>query len=219
MESDPAIGEKQIIAFAEKRQNLSMIGSAPGQMYLMGCTRLDPMSYMLFGAYRVEVTATGVECDEWLPIVGNIDALDDVQRLKTLMDSCMLRVFEGINMSRRQRRDQRGVVAARARDTEKDESEDDDDDCILPRDLTLSTTEIKELDYLTRDIVHILDKFSQERLASQSRRNSRPGTPMASPFLGPIRHPANLRSGTSTPYNLYSRPATPTSRLAMGSGS
>jgi len=47
-----------------------------------------------------ERTRSSGDCDGWLPIVGNIDGLDDIQRLKTLMEACMLRVFEGIMMGR-----------------------------------------------------------------------------------------------------------------------
>ncbi|TDL28437.1 P-loop containing nucleoside triphosphate hydrolase protein [Rickenella mellea] len=210
-EIEPTQGERQIVAFSEKRRNLSQIGSAPGQLYLVGCTRLDPLSYMLFGAYNIQVTESGLECDEWLPIVGNLDALDNTQRLKVLMEACMLRVFEGINMSRRRgyRERQNIPMTARARDVEKDESDDEDEDFNLPKDLTLSPSEIKDLDLLTRDIVRILDKYNQERISSQSRRNSRPATPVPSPFLGPSR----LKSGNSTPYRLSydSRPSTPSS--------
>src|ERR1700733_2985763 len=101
-EKQVAFGEKQLYSFTEKRQNLS--ASAPGasaSTLLVTTTRLDPMTYVLFGAYEIAVTERGLDCDGWLPIVGNIDGLDDIQRLKTLMEACMLRVFEGIVMGRR----------------------------------------------------------------------------------------------------------------------
>lgn len=211
-DGETSSGEKQLFAFGEKRQNLSVIGQGPGQIYLMGCTRLDPMTYMLFGAYHIEVTEYGLECDEWLPVIGHADALDDIQRLKVLMEGCLLRVFEGIHMSKIRPSRPGESLSRRVRDIQEDESGDDDSE---PKDRRLSAKEIKELDYMTRDIVRILDKYSKERRATQSRRNSRPATPTMSPHMGASRllgpSSANWRSGTSTPFGhgFDSRPGTP----------
>ncbi|KAG6898096.1 hypothetical protein C0992_005423 [Termitomyces sp. T32_za158] len=173
-----ASGEKQLYAFTEKRQNIST-GSTNTQTFLVTTTRLDPMTYMLFGAYKLQVTERGLECDNWLPIVGNLDALDDVSHLKTLIEACMLRVFEGITMGRRHRR---GIVPIMPR--EEAECGDEDED----RDYSLSRDEVKELDLMTRDVVRILNRYSDERIASQSRQNSRPATPLGSPsFIADIR--------------------------------
>ncbi|KAJ6519821.1 P-loop containing nucleoside triphosphate hydrolase protein [Mycena sanguinolenta] len=179
--------EKQLYAFMEKRQNTTV--STSPQTNLVTTTRLDPLTYMLFGAYKLQVTERGLDCDGWLPIVGNLDALDDIQRLKTLMESSMLRVFEGIIFSRRQSRAANLPILPREEEPE-DEAGDD-----YVKDLSLSSSEIKELDMLTRDLVRILNRYSDERMASQSRQSSRPATPYG-------------RSGFSTPGNL-SRPATP----------
>ncbi|KAG6813786.1 hypothetical protein H0H92_007198 [Tricholoma furcatifolium] len=173
-----APGEKQLFAFTEKRQNISN-GATNAQTFLVTTTRLDPMTYMLFGAYKLQITERGLECDNWLPIVGNLDALDDVSELKTLMEGCMLRVFEGITMGRRHRR---GTVPTLPR--EEAESGDEDED----RDYSLSRDEVKELDLMTRDVVRILNRYSEERMASQSRQNSRPATPMGSPLMQPTPH-------------------------------
>ncbi|KAF7306929.1 hypothetical protein MIND_00485500 [Mycena indigotica] len=181
--------EKQLFAYMEKRQNAT-ISSTP-QTNLVTTTRLDPLTYMLFGAYKLEVAQRGLECDGWLPIVGNVDALDDVQRLKTLMESSMLRVFEGISMTRRRSRRNHLPILPRE---EEAESEMDDDET---RDLSLSKEEIKEFDLLTRDIVRILNQYSEERGGSQSRQSSRPATPYGRPG-----------SGIATPISL-SRPSTP----------
>ena len=45
-DSDP-LREKRIIAFAEKRQNISVVATNP-QKFMVTTTRLDPVSYMLF---------------------------------------------------------------------------------------------------------------------------------------------------------------------------
>jgi small subunit ribosomal protein S24e len=195
-------GEKQLFAFTEKRQNVSAPGGG-AQTFLVTTTRLDPMTYMLFGAYKLEVTERGLECDNWLPIVGNLDALDDIQRLKTLMEACMLRVFEGIVMSR-QRRGQSSILPR-----EESESGDIDED----KDYSMSREEVRELDLLTRDVVRILNRYSEERAVMQSRYNSRPATPVGSPSMQSLRLPGSSLSGYSTPnyggsmYN--SRPGTP----------
>lgn len=62
---------------------------------------------MLFGAYNLVVTQRGLECDGWLPVTGNLYGLDDVQRLKGLLERCMLRVFEGVGKSLTRGRDER----------------------------------------------------------------------------------------------------------------
>lgn len=190
-------------------------------MYLVGCTRLDPMTYVLFGAYNLVASDNGLECDEWLPIVGNSETLDDIRRLKALMEGCMLRVFEGININMKSQRAHptpgRYIppFARSARDNYEDESGDEDDQSA--KDRPLSSTEIKQLDQFTSGIVRILDRYAEERHVPQSRRNSRPATPtltpsMASRGLPPIGGGGGWRSGTSTP-RYGSRPGTP-SRLS-----
>ncbi|KAI0094894.1 P-loop containing nucleoside triphosphate hydrolase protein [Irpex rosettiformis] len=200
--------ERQLIAFAEKRQNLST-GNANAQIFLVNTTRLDPLTYILFGAYRTEVTRRGLECDDWLPIVGDLTVLDDLDRLKSLMEACMLRVFHGITRMRKQ-----GRAPQRDRFKE-DESEDEEEDM---SDKPLTRAEIKELDGVTHQVVCLLNDYSQFRIANQSRRTSRPGTPMGSPFSSSRQlYSAGTRSGYSTPRTggmaFLSRPGTP-SRLS-----
>ncbi|KAG6851057.1 hypothetical protein H0H93_002949 [Arthromyces matolae] len=196
-------GEKQLYAFTEKRQNIST-GTANAQTFLVTTTRLDPMTYMLFGAYKLQVTERGLECDNWLPLIGNLDALDDVSQLKTLMEGCMLRVFEGITMGRRHRK---GSIPIAPREEAESEDEDEGD-----RDYSLSRDEVQELDLMTRDVVRILNRYSEERMSSQSRQSSRPATPSGSLFTPPSRMRQSV-SGYTTPTrsgSLYnSRPSTP----------
>ena len=200
--------EKQIIAFAEKRQNLSAGDNNP-QKFLVNTTRVEPLAYILFGAYRVEVTRRGLECDEWLPIIGNFPALDDLEHLKVLIESCMLRVFQGVIKQGNSRHVPRP-------DGKEDESDDEDEDMT---DAPLSSAEIKELDYITQDVVRILNDHSVYRIANQSQHNSRPNTPMGSPSWSARRlgQAGGSRSGYSTPrpagIAFLSRPGTP-SRLS-----
>ncbi|EMD42055.1 hypothetical protein CERSUDRAFT_129393 [Gelatoporia subvermispora B] len=217
-EQDPFVDSKQIVAYSEKRRNMTSTSSNP-TTYLVTTTRLDPLTYILFGAYRISVTGRGLECDGWLPIVGNSDVLDDLERLKGFMEGSMLRVFEGIiaGTSRRQ-------LPPSRRDVDREHESEDEDENMRNRPLT--STEIKELDLMTRDIVRILDRYSVQRVASQSRQNSRPGTPrgpldrsaMRSPSFFPkfgSRPGFNSPHGPSSAYN--SRPATP-SRLNQDRG-
>ncbi|KAG9104755.1 hypothetical protein FRC06_011237 [Ceratobasidium sp. 370] len=196
------LGEREMFAFTEKTRNAASADNK-GQLFLRGCTRLDPMTYMLFGAYDIVVTQRGLECDNWLPIVGNTDALDDVQQLKTLMEACMLRVFDGI-CGKMANKDKDYRSRFRMRDDRVSGTDEEASRLGTP----LSEKEIKELDYLTGDIVRILNRYSEERLSRQdSRWNSRPGTPSGyntPPYFG---GPGSIRlsaSGTSTPNPGYS---------------
>lgn len=194
--------EKQLYAFSEKRRNATQGGSP--QTYLVTTTKLDPLTYMLFGAYDLAVSDRGLECDNWLPIVGNVEALDNIQRLKTYMEGSMLRVFEGISMGRRHLGGQHASVMPR-----EEESEDEYDPS--DRKGRLSSQEIRELDMMTRGIVNILNLFSEERMSTQSCSNSRPATPIDSPLRLSTRLPGGIQTGYNTPYQ--SRPGTP-SRLS-----
>jgi small subunit ribosomal protein S24e len=190
------MGERELFAFAEKTRNAAQ-GGHGAQLFLRNCTRLDPMTYMLFGAYNLVVTPRGLECDNWLPITGNMDALDDLRRLKSMMEACMLRVFDGI-CGRMNSRDK----DYRSRFRLKDERVSGTDEEVGAQGTPLSQKEVQELNYLTGDIVRILNRYSEERLSRQdSRWNSRPGTPSGysiPSFFGPgtIRMSA---SGASTP--------------------
>lgn len=199
-------GEKQIYAYVEKRQNLTVAGQTP-QMYLINTTRLNPLTYLLFGANDIQVTERGLECDEWLPMVGNLDVLDDIQHLKTMMEACMLRVFQGIHMNKM--RTGSHIADASAEEDEAGEE-------ILNGDLSLSSRELSDLDSITRDLVRILNRYSDERMSMQSAASSRNATPMASPAFATNRLPGS-RSGYSTPFGVgsahNSRPGTP-SRLS-----
>ena len=153
------------------------------------------MTYMLFGAYNLVVTRRGLECDGWLPVTGNLYALDDVQRLKSLFEKCMLRVFEGVGKSLTQGRDQRRretrshvrVQKGSSRidddqdgnaDEKDGESEDEDGDVVSKERASgpLSAEEVRELELLTSDVVKVLEAYASEREGG-SVAVSRPQTP------------------------------------------
>ncbi|THV04948.1 P-loop containing nucleoside triphosphate hydrolase protein [Dendrothele bispora CBS 962.96] len=199
---------KQIYAYLEKRRNVSS-SSGPASTFLVTTTHIDPMTYMLFGAHDMQKNDQGVFCDNWMSVVGHLDALDDVYDLRQFMDGCMLRVFEGIIMGRRHRRQK---IPTMQREEESESGFDLDD----RKDYSLSVHEVKELDLLSRDMVSILNQASADKQGS--RQTSRPATPS---LLGPggvgsgLGLPTfpRIASGYSTPYGnsaVNSRASTPT---------
>ena len=198
--------EKRLYAFIEKSRSVPAGGNASNAMtQLRGVTRLDPLTYLLFGAYSLRPGSSGLECDNWLPVRGNRRALDDVRQLKELFDRCMLRVFEGVSKSLTRGRDQRNAAkrdnirvrsgSSRIEEDEgADEAENESGDEEEPNTTNkrvvepLGMQEIKELEMLTTDVVKILDGFSAER-ESGSRFTSRP----------PSRHHSRPSSRSPSP--------------------
>jgi len=211
--SDVAItSSKQLYAYGEKSKTGAMGGKGEGQTFLRSTTKLDPLGYMLFGAYGLRVTEDGLECDGWLPIVAprssGVQALDDVERLKEVLDLSLLRVFEGlgvaINRGRgggrqqqqqqqqraQQQAAQQAAAAAQAARQEQgrgrqfdnddeDEAEADEEAVDPVRDPTLSAQEVKDLDRLTSNVVHLLMSYNSSLGPASSRVSSRPQTPQA----------------------------------------
>ncbi|GAA6046118.1 hypothetical protein JCM8097_003412, partial [Rhodosporidiobolus ruineniae] len=99
----PITSSKQLYAFGEKSKTGAMGGKGEGQTFLRSTTKLDPLGYMLFGAFQLTVTETGLLCDGWLPIEpstnAGVPALDNVGRLKDVLDYSLLRVFEGLGVA------------------------------------------------------------------------------------------------------------------------
>uniref|UniRef100_V5GQ99 Oxysterol-binding protein n=1 Tax=Kalmanozyma brasiliensis (strain GHG001) TaxID=1365824 RepID=V5GQ99_KALBG len=177
------MGEKEIFAFSEKIRNASGSAGNNASTMLRGCTRLDPLTFMLFGATEVRVLGEGVECDFWLPITGNTDSLDNLEKLRSILDVIMLRVFEGIGKARKNgSQQQRGERRTTDEDEDEAGADDDDDDEDQQwgdrTDLSLSAQEIGEFEYMSQGIVHILDGYAQERgWGSSSRGSTRPASP------------------------------------------
>ena len=156
------------------------------QTFIVTTTRLDPMSYILFGAHDIHVSGQGLKCDGWLPIVGDEATLGQVSRLKKAMELCFLRVYEGIIMTRPNRHGST-IVPQRKGKERYDERRQGH---------SLSSTEVGEFEIFTRNLVYILNQYNDERIASQSLANSRPATPMDSPYSIRSRT-SSTRSGTS----------------------
>jgi hypothetical protein len=165
---DDSVVERQLFAFTEKRQNIT-VGSASVQTFMMGTSRLDVLPYLLFGANELKLTKTALECDGWIPVVGTPSFLNNMRRLRQLLDACMLRVFEGISKVRREERAsrQRRILPSYRPDTPsplpsrgsgfESEKEYDLEVDVDSRGQALSPIEMQELDLLTRDLVRILD--------------------------------------------------------------
>lgn len=183
--ADEAItSQKQLYAFAEKSKTGGIGGKGDGQMFLRGqyhksgrcsrvlflltlcfvsdagTTRLDPLGYMLFGAFNLRVTETGLECDNWLPIVGNVSALDDVERLKDVLDLSLLRVFEGLGVSIAKGRGATAPSRVRGGHREDEEGEGEaDQEAMDLSDPMLSAGEVADLDRLTTGVVKVLNMY------------------------------------------------------------
>lgn len=181
-EDIPLQNERQLFAFGEKSLALPRPGEkGKGQMSLRSTTRIDPLGYMLFGARKLEVSSRGLQCDDWLPIVGRVDALDDVERLKEVLDASLLRVFDGLQAQIIAKQVIRSRGYRPPIETERDDTDEKEDDAEdadlrdLEADAPLTDQEVADLDMLTRDVVLLLNRYSEERLALDASRNaSRP---------------------------------------------
>ncbi|WAR54174.1 hypothetical protein PtB15_3B687 [Puccinia triticina] len=198
----PLQNERQLFAFGEK----SLLLPRPGekgkeQMSLRATTRLDPLGYMLFGARQLQPYPSGLRCDGWLSITGNAGALDDVERLKHVLDASLLRVFDGLlattieNDPRSTRRRPRIALPAAKKtagaskkpqeadgeesvDSEFEQDEEEDQDEVVPVQFgKLTNGEIQDLQRLTEEVVSLLNKYSEERLATDVNTSRAPSRP------------------------------------------
>ncbi|GJJ09692.1 hypothetical protein Clacol_003916 [Clathrus columnatus] len=160
--------ERQIIAFTEQRQNIT-VGLGNPAPSLVGTSRIEALHYILFGAYHLRATRQGLECDGWVPIVAPQDTLDSIHQLRTLTDQCMLRVYEGISHSGRKHHIKGTSVTAPVDDFKENPGSNRHSPI---RNYQLNATEVQELDFLTRDLVRILDKFNHERRNISSGRRA-----------------------------------------------
>ncbi|KAG0150238.1 hypothetical protein CROQUDRAFT_652659 [Cronartium quercuum f. sp. fusiforme G11] len=218
----PLQNERQLFAFGEKSLSLPRPGEkGRGQMSLRSTTRLDPLGYMLFGARRLQAYPRGLQCDGWLSITGDEGALDDVERLKEVLDASLLRVFDGLQAQIFRKHRPKIIhqtiakvpTAAPAMDVDEnsesdvdedneDKDEDKPEEVTVPEVLELKAEEIKDLERLTEGVVSLLNGYSEERLAADSSRApSRPdsrATTSHNPYLMNYSGGADPRSGNNT---------------------
>lgn len=219
MDDIPLQNERQLFAFGEKSLSLPRPGEkGQGQMSLRSTTRLDPLGYMLFGARQLKAYPRGLQCDGWLPITGNEGALDDVERLKEVLDASLLRVFDGLQAQifrkHKPKITRRNVAHTRApptnvvsadnsdSDVEVDEDKDEDKPEEVPRALVeeLEPAEIKDLEHLTEGVVSLLNRYSEERLAADtSRAPSRPDSRAYNPYLNSQGPEGGFRGNSTRP--------------------
>lgn len=197
-------GEKELYTYAEKTMNTSHLSpNAPVQTMLKSVTRLDPVVYLLFGTNSIRQASQGVMCDQWLPIKGDFQALDDIERLKSVMDASLLRIFEGIVEAGRPPEveiqavgsSSGGVGPVSGTDGTWDECEISGevaergagvDSSVVPDAAVdrrmLEWKEVEEFEILTKGIVGILERHCAERLSSliASRSSTRPTSPVFS---------------------------------------
>lgn len=152
-------GEKDLYAYQTKT-SLSSTGTQKAPPMLRGITLIDPLVFMLFGASRMNPSQDGgMICDGWLPLTGDFGALDNVERLKNLLDVCMLRVFEAIDP-------------------------DNSNAAPMGRSKRLSETEVEEFGYLTMTLVKVLEGYAEERLESMDKIPKAQYAPPASYSVG-----------------------------------
>lgn len=181
-----------------------MATSGSAVTMLAGTSRINPMTYALFGAHTLDENPKGLKGDKWIGIVGNLNSLEDLATLRTMLDRCMLRVYEGIIMGRTQERKIRPIVPGEEDRWSEDEDEDDNN-------RALSSLERKELGLMTKDLVRILETYSYDRLGAISRTVSRPITPIVNHRLLQARGSA---SSHTTPYGSRTSTPLPMSKLA-----
>ncbi|PLW12732.1 hypothetical protein PCANC_18157 [Puccinia coronata f. sp. avenae] len=195
----PLQNERQLFAFGEKSLQVQRPGEkAREQMSLRSTTRLDPLGYMLFGARELAPCTSGLRCDGWLPIIGNAGALDDVERLKHVLDASLLRVFDGLqaqfveNNSRASKRRPHVAVPLSKKKTSTKKSQEFDGEESLDFEMEededqeevvsvhfgkLTNGEIQDLQRLTEEVVSLLNKYSEDRLATDANTSRAPSRP------------------------------------------
>ncbi|GAA6045955.1 hypothetical protein JCM8097_003207, partial [Rhodosporidiobolus ruineniae] len=147
--------------------------------------------------------------------------------LKDVLDYSLLRVFEGLGVALNRGRSgsrnpnvrpgQRGPARAyeqgRGRQFENDDEDEAeaDEEAVDYSDPTLSEREVKDLDRLTSNVVHLLNSYNASLGPASSRTSSRPQTPSLGPppstsaySAGPSSLGMGAQSRNSTPYS--SRP-------------
>lgn len=164
--------EREIIVYAEKVRNTSQCAHVPGNAltFLRVCTRIDPLTFMLFGAKQVLVSSRGLECDGWLPVIGDFDALDGVERIKVLMDACILCVLDRIRspaFSPLSSTKSSAVLSGLTSDQHGSLAQHVSYDCdnseavpLTPQPLSLE--EVEEFESFSAGIVDLLDHYTAE---------------------------------------------------------
>ena len=199
-----------MVAFVEKSRNVAVGQPASSATtFLRNTTRLDALQYMLFGAYRVTPTQDSVECDGWLLIHGGSrGGLGQIAEFKNAFEHCMQRVFEGIRASNVERRHAKMKRVGRPTEPasfnlppntpqeDDDSDEDRDAEAAEEREVEyggdsenphhrvatpLSSEERSELGLLTRDVVHVLENFSDDRRCVRGQGHQRAATPVGVP--------------------------------------
>ncbi|PRQ70928.1 hypothetical protein AAT19DRAFT_10468 [Rhodotorula toruloides] len=226
--NEKSAASRQIYAFGEKSRTGPVGSKSGGQTFLRSTTRIDPLGYMLFGAYDLRVTQEGLDCDGWLPIVASNKTsaviLDDVERLKNILDLSLLRVFEGLNASLsrgRGRGPQQQQRGPRGRQFEKDDEDEDeaDEEMVDRNDPTLSSVEVQDLDNLTRNVVDLIQDYHNSMGPASGVGSSRVSTRPSSPSgLRPLQQARMYTSGAATPATSASHAGTPYSSRPPSAG-
>ncbi|CAH7687129.1 hypothetical protein PPACK8108_LOCUS21869 [Phakopsora pachyrhizi] len=174
--------------------------------------KLHLFGYMTLGAQRLEPCSRGLMCNNWLPIARKEGALNDVMRLKDILDASLLQVFDSLQAQIYAKRDLAAYLnqllkekmAQRNKNStrslfNRQEEEEADDDCLPNIDevedelehktairfITLTIEDIKDLEKLTKGVVSLLNQYTEEWLAAnQSCGPSRSNSQATNRYTG-----------------------------------
>lgn len=143
------------------------------------------------------LAGTRFQCDGWLPITGNVELLDDLERLKGALNLSFLRVFQGLQATMKATQRSRDTFSASAPTyitggwdtTAADEADleaetGDDAKNGAEADPLLSEGELRDLKQLSRNLVTVLNTYATDTglptLVALARRKTSLDEPVAS---------------------------------------
>ncbi|TIB77353.1 hypothetical protein E3Q23_01331 [Wallemia mellicola] len=219
---------KHIVSFQEKTKNVSNLSAGPPgrepQVMLRMCTKLDLMVYALFGAAEIKQDGDQVIIDDWVVLFGQKKELESLRKLKMMLHSCMLRVFEGVHA---------GSALEQAEMYNDEEIYKLDNLLVLQseeeaeqvNEEKLSPKEQVELDLMANNVVFLLNQWAKDANDYEDKVFGRKQINVTKKGNGAVnkKYASNPSSGTTTPNNqvkaILKRPASQTGSNSSAYGS
>ncbi|TIC11391.1 P-loop containing nucleoside triphosphate hydrolase protein [Wallemia mellicola] len=219
---------KHIVSFQEKTKNISNLSAGPPgrepQVMLRMCTKLDLMVYALFGAAEIKQDGDQVIIDDWVVLFGQKKELESLRKLKMMLHSCMLRVFEGVHA---------GSALEQAEMYNDEEIYKLDNLLVLQseeeaeqvNEEKLSPKEQVELDLMANNVVFLLNQWAKDANDYEDKVFGRKQINVTKKGNGAVnkKYASNPSSGTTTPDNqvkaILKRPASQTGSNSSAYGS
>ncbi|TIB78900.1 P-loop containing nucleoside triphosphate hydrolase protein [Wallemia mellicola] len=219
---------KHIVSFQEKTKNISNLSAGPPgrepQVMLRMCTKLDLMVYALFGAAEIKQDGDQVIIDDWVVLFGQKKELESLRKLKMMLHSCMLRVFEGVHA---------GSALEQAEMYNDEEIYKLDNLLVLQseeeaeqvNEEKLSPKEQVELDLMANNVVFLLNQWAKDANDYEDKVFGRKQINVTKKGNGAVnkKYASNPSSGTTTPNNqvkaILKRPASQTGSNSSAYGS